>query len=811
MLRTALTLFLSSLVSSGLVNAAEEMQSFQISAQSLNNALMQFAVASHLELIFTADLVRGINARALSGNMRPAQALTELLQNTGISYRFIDAKTVTLIRQNAAAAVEKPTPEPGQAIKEAAESALPAEPVTLANMDVIGEVVADNRSYFVAESASATNTSTPIKAVPQSVHVIPKSLTADQQNIVISESLNNVSGVITRNPLFAPVVEGTLIRGFGAEQLVDGFTQYYNPGDRESNVNIDKIEVLKGANAVFYSGGSGATAGGVINLASKLPKAQALTELGGKIGSNNFYQSFLDVNRPLTDWAQFRLTGEYTHSGSHIDVVQTQRYNINPSLLIANDSTRLTIQGKVSKWRQPEYQGLPAVGSVTGRFKIPQHTFIGPTNIPDSISAANAVWAGISHKLDEIWTFNFKARYALSEFIEKNQYVINLLGSIDEPSVLPSTWTLINGELFQKQQELSFQGHAAAKFNWAKTENTVLLGADRSELDDHGYFDIDYGPQGLGVGSVDLQKPVYTSPYKKPGPGINNSFVKNISYGGYGQLQSTLYQRVHLLVSLRLGTVFTDYKSTADGTLVTAVTDKTKLLPRAGAVLDLTDELSVFAGFSEGMRGQPYAKFLSAANPEYSQQLEAGLKFDFAGQFSGQLAVYQIERSNVAVKNPKQPGYVTAAGQQRSQGFEADVLWQPSQALSVLANYAHTDARFQDNLAGVPAGNRRARVPEHSGRLWANYRFQQPVLQGFSVGGGVYLQSEAFLADDNRFKTEAFHSFDAAVAYETKRFRVAATIKNLTDAHYFEAYSFLAGHVVPAAGTSVYATASVKF
>ncbi len=52
---------------------------YNIAAQSLNNALMKFATDSSLELIFNADMVRGLNTKHLTGNMTPAQALNQLL------------------------------------------------------------------------------------------------------------------------------------------------------------------------------------------------------------------------------------------------------------------------------------------------------------------------------------------------------------------------------------------------------------------------------------------------------------------------------------------------------------------------------------------------------------------------------------------------------------------------------------------------------------------------------------------------------------------------------------------------------------
>lgn len=71
------------------VFAEDATQQYKIPAQSLNNALMKFATDSHLELIFSADTVRSLNAKSLDGAMTPEQALGQLLQGSGYTYRFI--------------------------------------------------------------------------------------------------------------------------------------------------------------------------------------------------------------------------------------------------------------------------------------------------------------------------------------------------------------------------------------------------------------------------------------------------------------------------------------------------------------------------------------------------------------------------------------------------------------------------------------------------------------------------------------------------------------------------------------------------
>jgi len=388
--RVAFSFFLSAILAYGNVFSSEKNYHYSIPAQSLNNALVKFAIESDLALIFTANMVRGLRSKALFGEMTSKAALGKLLKGSGYSYRFVDLKTVTLM-----AKAEIKSPEPKHAI--AKQIAVPDTTEILWPMIVFGkDKDASNvsGSYRVTLSSSATKTDTAIKQTPQSIHVLSRPIIDDQQNLSISESLKNISGIVTDHALITPSFDSTLIRGFKAEQLLDGFTQYYNPGDRDSLVNIDRIEVIKGPNALLYSGGSGSPAGGLVNLVSKLPEPLAHYEVGMKYGSYHFYQPYFDLNQPLNQNVLFRLTGEYTHSGSHIDTIKTERYNINPALTITGNETTFTLQGKISSWQQPDYQGLPAVGTISGNFEVPAETFIGYKDIEPSQAEFYGIWGG---------------------------------------------------------------------------------------------------------------------------------------------------------------------------------------------------------------------------------------------------------------------------------------------------------------------------------------------------------------------------------------------------------------------------------
>ncbi|NOU25609.1 MAG: TonB-dependent receptor [Methylotenera sp.] len=720
-------------------------------------------------------------------------------------------------------------------------------------LDSIQVRATQETGYAVKNSSSATKTDTPIKEIPQSIQVLPRQLMDDQQNVTVGEALKNVSGVVTNDAFSTPSFEATKIRGFKAEQLLDGFTQYYNSGDRESLVNVQKIEVLKGSNAVLFSGGSGSPVGGVVNITSKLPQANAFGELGVKVGTDSFVQPFFDINQPINDNVLFRITGEYTRADSNTDVVEQKRYNINPVITFTNnETTSLTLQGKVSRWRQQDYQGLPATGTVAGNFKLKSKLFIGDKGLPDSTTEFDGIWATLDHKLNDVWSFNVKGRYAESEFDQKAQALSG--NSPDRADISPTSFSIYNTQLFQEQTEKTILANATAKFDWGATKNTVLLGADYSKFKDKGFIDLDAAFDAdtlkvLAAGAlvfpapadcataalfsfpcstpVDLTNPSFT-PYSKPGAGVNNNFVTNTTYGAYAQWQSTIADRLHLLASLRQAHVEIDFTgpeldmtATINNALLgnfvsvyqqaNANTEKNKLLPRVGTVFDVTDSISVFANYSEGLRGQPFALFSGTPKPEETRQREAGIKVD-TGNLTGQLAIYHIDRSNVAISDPASLTRSLTNGEQRSRGFETDLTWQATPSLKFLGNYAYTDAEFTKNASTtVVSGNQLQGVPKNSARLWANYNFASLGVSGLSAGLGAYWQSEAYVDNANTFKADSYHTIDAAINYQTARYNVGLTVKNLTNEDYYQFYNYLGGRIAPDNGTQAYLSVSMKY
>ncbi|MCE9520971.1 MAG: TonB-dependent siderophore receptor [Alphaproteobacteria bacterium] len=658
---------------------------------------------------------------------------------------------------------------------------------------------------------SATKTDTPLKEIPQSVQVIPGSLIKDQNNLTVAETLRNVSGVQPTSPLQTPAYDSTNIRGFAAEQWLDGIASFYNAGDRDSLVNAERIEILKGPNAILYGGGSGAPLGGVVNVVSKLPTATMAAEIGARIGSFEYVQPYVDVNLPLTSdgTVLFRLTGDYTSAGSFIDVIDTDRYSLNPTLAFTdNAGTTLIVQGRISDWRQQEYQGLPATGTILGPLRLDRDLFVGPSDIPKSESWIHSLTAKLDHQFDDAWSASVQARFGQTKFEEVAQnYTAGFDFAGNVPAFGPSSWNVLNLDLFQTQDEVSVNGNVAAKFEVGDTRNTLLIGADYTKISDNGVMLGDFNDLFL-LGLVDLTNPVYPA-YVKPAYILANTIVDGdntyTTKGAFVQIQSTVWERVHFLGGLRLTNLEIDSVSPAFA--LSSKTDTTKVLPRIGAVVDLTPEISLFADYSEGLKGNPFVFYLGAPKPERSDQTEAGIKFDFGFGLSGSVAVFEINRTGVPVFT----GLASeAVGEQRSRGYDADLTWQPAANWFVLANYAHIDAELTNDVSGAGlAGNQLNIVPPDSGRLWVSYKFDE-ALSGWSIGAGLYAASDAFLDSANVYKTDGYVTFDARIGYDTEKYSASVSVKNLTDEKYFVPFNYYGGRVAPGDPIALYATLAVK-
>jgi iron complex outermembrane receptor protein len=698
------------------------------------------------------------------------------------------------VRRTAPTGQQKPAPAP-------ATRSLPEGIVLRGGPPVEWTTAGPVSGYRALTAVTATKTDTPIEQIPQSIQVIPRSVIDDQQPLTQSEALRNVSGVIGM-PTNTYVGSAYKVRGFPADRFVDGLPNYFDGGDFVSLVNTERIEVLKGPSGILYQAGLNPV-GGIINSISKLPTPARSYEAGFMAGGFGLWNPWFDINQPLNrdGTALFRVTGDFERSRDYIDVIQRQRYSLNPTLLLNNnDGTRLTIQGRFTAREFQAYNGLPGAGTIDRSvFSIRDNLFPSTPNLPTTTTTYNGLTARLDHELTSAWSFNVSARISqgdLRNFVQIPQPNAPLFGS---------TFAFANGYFPLDVTEFSVNPNLVGKFTIGGVKNVLLIGTDYDRVATGIRFDAAF------AGLVNLANPAFP-PYVLPTPGppatVLDTRETTQNSGLTAQLQSTIWDRLHLLVGARAAHITiqsADHVHNAN-----YLTEASKMLPRVGGVLDLVPGVSVFADYSEGFRAVPFFNGSGPPKPEEANQTEGGVKLVLPSGFAGTLAWFTITRRNVVSPLPGSPVLMVQIGEQRSQGFEADVTWQPIPGLSMLASYAHIDARIVQDQLFAP-GKRLDRVPADSGRFWVNYKFQDGPLRNVAVGAGVYAASSQAISPDNQYFTSAYATIDGKISYDIDQWTFALIGKNLTNTRYFQPFPLSVGWVAPGEPLTVYAMTKKKY
>jgi len=212
--------------------------------------------------------------------------------------------------------------------------------------------------YGVKVTTTATKTPTDIRNVPQALTIVSSAQIEDQQIRSVGEMLLFVPGASYNSG------EGNrdtiVLRGNSstADFFIDGVrddVQYFR-----DFYNIDRVEVLKGPNAMIFGRGGG---GGIVNRVMKRPTSSA--SRSGVISGDGWggRRVSIDVDQPLSASLGARLNAVYENSDSFRHHVELERYGINPTVaVLAGPTTRIDLSYEYFHDRRTADRGVPANG-----------------------------------------------------------------------------------------------------------------------------------------------------------------------------------------------------------------------------------------------------------------------------------------------------------------------------------------------------------------------------------------------------------------------------------------------------------------
>jgi catecholate siderophore receptor len=218
----------------------------------------------------------------------------------------------------------------------AADADKPAAPVTDAQQR--DEILVNGQR----ERDSGPKQVAPLVNTPRSVIVLPKDVIEQTGSNSLADALRTVPGITFGAAEGGnPIGDRPFIRGFDSQGsiYVDGVRDLAS--QTREVFAVDSVQIVRGSDSTLGGRGS---AGGTINILSRLPQLENFGSLSGSYGEADYKRITGDVNLKISDTAAFRIEGMWHDQDvAGRDAIWAKRWGIAPSFAVGlGTPTRLT-------------------------------------------------------------------------------------------------------------------------------------------------------------------------------------------------------------------------------------------------------------------------------------------------------------------------------------------------------------------------------------------------------------------------------------------------------------------------------------
>jgi iron complex outermembrane receptor protein len=350
-------------ITSGKDAEAAVRQPTNIAAQGLAPALRILAKERDVQLVYRSELVSQQQTSGAVGHLTFEEALTQLLSGTGLTYRYLDNKAITIVpissgsSSSAGGAGEADRDAPSTKVigsESSSQGSLASSTVKLEEI----VVTAQKREERLID-------------VPQSVTVLSPGEMAQQGAVQFRDYAASIPGLsfVSAGAGYTQLTLRGVTTGGDVSSTVGIYVDDVPYGSSTAFANgaqlgldvglfdLDRIEVLRGPQGTLY----GASAlGGVVKYVSKRPDA-ATFGVDSQLGVSDTasggvsYNVSAAANLPvITERVAVRTSVYEAHDGGYIDNVTLNRGDVNRSdvyggrldvLITPNDALTIRVGG----------------------------------------------------------------------------------------------------------------------------------------------------------------------------------------------------------------------------------------------------------------------------------------------------------------------------------------------------------------------------------------------------------------------------------------------------------------------------------
>lgn len=682
----------------------------------------------------------------------------------------------------------------------------------------------------------STKSNLTVMETPQPIAIVTHDIIEQQQAKQLSDVLQNVNG------MYITSSRGNSQDSFGGRGFALGNDNIFKNGSRVNSgvfpevSGLERIEVLKGANAMLYGN---TAAGGVINMITKKPRFDFGGSVGLNAGSWNSYKPTVDIYGPLTKNIAFRVNGAYEYAESFRDVVQSEKYYFNPSFLFnLSPKSQLIVEADYLKNDFTPDFGIGAIENKDKSYSLntglDRSAFLGTDWQYQNVEQVSTN-VTFNHKFNDNWSLNSTASY--QNYTKDYFSTERVQWGYATASPNRLSWNRPLNRTYNEQNYTSAQINLNGEFNTGKINHKVLIGtdADYGVADSYSYYNplnraaygtsYIYGTNGT-TGRLYLDDPSsWASGTMPESQTLEKNRINTRRIGIYAQDFVSLSKEFKVIAGLRwsyienMPTINTKYK-TVTGGLVNLNSTTTKGLvdnsassdqaisPKVGFVYMPNDNLSAFATYTNSfVANVGKERNGEALTPTNIDQYEVGVKKNlWNNALAVNLTVYQILYKNYYQNaldnngNAVDPTGLTKdfAGQMRSRGVELDITGNPTENLSIIGGISYNNSVYLDTpeMFGYVEDQRLVRTPATTANASVFYKFTK-LVPGLRVGASVYYIGNR-LAGWNDTKTGAnslaarngvsrvfeikdYTTVALSAGYEWKKFMIQAKVGNLFD------------------------------
>jgi iron complex outermembrane recepter protein len=646
----------------------------------------------------------------------------------------------------------------------------------------------------------------------RSVMDTPFNQTSYTAQTIQNQQARTISDVLLNDPsirLVTPYGNGTdgiFIRGF-----------YYDSGDYALNglygiapyystsANfIERVEVLKGPNALLNGMPPLGAVGGSINLITKRAPDFDITQLTATYASKSQFGLNIDVARRYGEQKEWgvRFNGGYRNGNTAYDR-QTDEFG--------NAVLGLDYRGERIRWsadigyqadnltpplRQISIASLAAGGTIPNNV-VPPAPAAGTNYMPD--------WARWKPQ-DTFATSRAEADIA------DNVTVYGAIGyhysTIDLTYPSPAL-TSVSGNWaarpFQGAYTYeTFTGEAGIRTTFDTGPVSHFVTANYSALDRPTTANVSVPSPAAGLTISNLYNPLNPAlPTFNTVAQVYNNSVKQSSYG-IADTMSILDKRVQLTVGVRRQTAGVTTGNIVPAALISqnGTAESSVWTPAYAIVIKPVEHLSLYANYIEGLSvgqivGIGFANAGQTFPPYQTKQIEAGVKID-AGRLTTTMSWFEIRQPSL-INIATIPITQTQDGEQRNRGMEINVFGEVTPDVRLLGGLAVTKGKLTRTQGGLYDGNSAIGVPTLTVNMGAEWDL--PFAPGFTINGRVVYTSDQYVNPENTRKIPEWTRVDLGARYSFlspwngKPIVVRANVENVANVGYWAA-AYAGGNIL---------------